>query len=104
MMAYSWPGNVRELENTLTRAAVLARSDTITPDLLALPTEMSTDNQLGQESNDELPLRLVSINILEKEHINNILEHTRWHKGKACKILGISRPALDRKIVKYELK
>jgi two-component system response regulator AtoC len=104
MIAYQWPGNVRELENTLTRAAVLARSNTITPDLLALPKEMISDDQLIQESNDELPLRLVSINTLEKEHIKRILEHTRWHKGKVCKILGISRPALDRKIVKYELK
>jgi two-component system response regulator AtoC len=32
-----------------------------------------------------------------------VLAHVRWHKGKACEILGISRPALDRKIDKYRL-
>ena len=31
---YSWPGNVRELENVLERALILARSDTLGPDLL----------------------------------------------------------------------
>ncbi|MEJ2387635.1 MAG: sigma 54-interacting transcriptional regulator [Chromatiaceae bacterium] len=32
-----------------------------------------------------------------------VLAHVRWHKGQACEILGISRPALDRKIDKYRL-
>ncbi|EPR44801.1 two component, sigma54 specific, transcriptional regulator, Fis family [Desulfovibrio sp. X2] len=34
LRAWSWPGNVRELENVLERALILARSDTLTPDLL----------------------------------------------------------------------
>ena len=47
--------------------------------------------------------RLITMEQLEAEHIQAILEHTRWHKGKACEILNISRPALDRKIAKYKL-
>lgn len=100
---YSWPGNVRELENTLTRAAVLANSDTLTADLLSLPDENQSDDTRYTPNSSPLKLRLVSMDTLEQEHIKNILEYTRWHKGNACEILGISRPALDRKITKYEL-
>jgi DNA-binding protein Fis len=32
-----------------------------------------------------------------------VLRHTGGHKGNSCEILGISRPALDRKIQKYGL-
>jgi len=32
-----------------------------------------------------------------------VLNYTGGHKGKSCDILGISRPALDRKIKKYAL-
>ncbi|MCK4709842.1 MAG: sigma-54-dependent Fis family transcriptional regulator [Gammaproteobacteria bacterium] len=99
---YQWPGNIRELENILTRAAVLARSDTITPDLLGLPDD-STKAPGSEKVAEQQGLRLISINELEQEHIQKILEYTRWHKGNACKILGISRPALERKIKKYEL-
>jgi DNA-binding NtrC family response regulator len=101
--AYHWPGNVRELENALTRAAILARTDSITPDLMALPKEPESENNTAQQAETKSSLRLISLDLLEKEHIQKILEHTRWHKGKACEILEISRPALDRKIIKYEL-
>jgi DNA-binding NtrC family response regulator len=39
----------------------------------------------------------------EHEHVAVVLAHVRWHKAKACEILGVSRPALDRKIEKYQL-
>ncbi|MEA3278715.1 MAG: sigma-54 dependent transcriptional regulator [Pseudomonadota bacterium] len=98
---YDWPGNVRELENTLTRAAVLARNDTITSDLLALPHTFTTDGPSPSRDEENRTLRLVPLEQVEREHVLAILEHTGWHKGKACEILGISRPALDRRISKY---
>ncbi len=100
MQSYNWPGNVRELENILTRAAVLCRDDTITPDLLGL-NNASRSPATGKHEQAKQETELISLDELEKRHVRSILTHTRWHKGKTCEILGISRPALERRIKKY---
>jgi len=100
LLDYHWPGNVRELENLLTRALVLCHGDTLTPELLM------TDDRPGQPpASSEAPADppLQSLSELEAKHVQRVLDHTHWHKGKSCKILGISRPALDRKIEKHQL-
>ncbi len=101
MMGYQWPGNVRELENILTRAAVLCRDDTITPDLLGIDDSTSSQSILKPAESKNPELELISLDEIEERHVKKILEYTRWHKGKACDILGISRPALERRIKKY---
>jgi DNA-binding NtrC family response regulator len=45
-----------------------------------------------------LPLREI-----EKQHIGAVLAHTGWNKRRACALLEISRPTLDRKIEEYAL-
>ena len=98
---HDWPGNVRELENVLTRAAVLARTDMLTPALLQLTktAESHDTSDARQQGAGKTPL--VSLAELEEKHIRAVLEHVHWHKGKACEILAISRPAMERKIKKY---
>ncbi len=101
LQAWGWPGNVRELENTLTHAMVHARGGVLTPDLFSslIPTATTDATLPGPVSQ---PLR--TLDEVEAEHIQIVLRHTGGHKGKTCDILGISRPALDRKIKKYDLR
>lgn len=96
MMEYRWPGNVRELENVLERAAILARSDTITADIIPLRPVVP----LEQEN----PVRLVSLEIVEREHIREVLKRTGFHKSRTAEILGISRKTLDRKIGEFAIQ
>jgi transcriptional regulator with PAS, ATPase and Fis domain len=99
---YHWPGNVRELENVLTRAAALARDDILTPQLLNLNGSNAGSGEAEvKEEESAAPLR--SLEQVEAEHIQRVLDYTGGHKGRSCEILGISRPALDRKIHKYNL-
>ena len=41
---------------------------------------------------------------MEREHIQQTLRRTGFHKSRSAEILGISRKTLDRKIVEYDLE
>ncbi len=100
---YDWPGNVRELENLLTRVAATARTGVITPDLLDLPVAAAGSARSRDDVPDAAQV-LRTLDAVEAEHIQRVLLHTGGHKARSCEILGISRPALDRKIAKYGLR
>ena len=103
LSAHDWPGNVRQLENLLTQAAVRARNGLITRDLLDLgPATERAGAQPALADGPGTPLR--TLDEVEAEHVQRVLDHTEGHKGRACEILGISRPALDRKIARYGLR
>ena len=99
LLQHPWPGNVRELENVLTQALVRARDGGITADLIRF-------HEIGAaelpETPEESPLQ--TLEEVEARHIQKVLDHTGGHKTNSCRILGISRPALDRKIRKYRLR
>lgn len=95
LTAHDWSGNVRELENVLRHSVVVARGGIIMPhDLPELARKSAR-----RESIDLKPLREV-----EAEHIRRTLEHTKWNKSLASKILGITRPTLDKKVREYGIE
>jgi DNA-binding NtrC family response regulator len=98
LSAYAWPGNVRELENTLTRAVVLAKSDVLDETLLPLG---NAAQPLAADVDAEGSL--TTLREVERRHIARVLAHTEWNKRRACAVLDISRPTLDRKIEEYGL-
>lgn len=101
LLHHDWPGNVRELENILTQALVQAREGAISADLIRFhsPQEIQADSP--STTDNEV---LQTLEAVEARHIQKVLWHTGGHKGNSCQILGISRPALDRKIKKYGLR
>lgn len=94
---YAWPGNIRELENILTQAVIRLRGTVIEVDHLNISIQTEPDYTDHSETEPK------SLADMEAGHIRKVLLFCHGHKGNSCKILGISRPALDRKIVRYGL-
>ena len=91
---------MRELENTLTRAVVLAKTDVLDETLLPLGRRAAPPAAPRPTPRATLP----TLRELERRHIIRVLAHTEWNKRRACAILDISRPTLDRKIEEYGLR
>jgi DNA-binding NtrC family response regulator len=112
---YSWPGNVRELRNVIERAALLARGGRISS--VDLPHEVFETSMArhpaaegphgtaayAPETMRANPSVPASLEALERERILEVLENTRWNRGRAAGILGISVRTLYRKIKAFGL-
>ena len=91
MLTYAWPGNVRELKNAIERAALLAGSNPITPELLNLPQNAAG---LAAVRNLDEPSR---------EVVEAALHKADGVVSRAAQSLGLSRQALYRRMERYGL-
>ena len=101
LRAYHWPGNIRELRNIVERAVALSTGPMIDSDDIWLSTIEALHRPAGAAGAAYQPL---TIEQLEKEHIQATLKFTDWNKSRAAEILGIERSTLDRKIKGYDIK
>jgi len=96
LMLHAWPGNIRELENVIECAIVMALKDTITEDLILLPTwkaEEVTLKPLKESKHD-----------FEKNYLIHLLEISRGNISQAAKLAGKYRSDLYELLEKHHLK
>ncbi len=99
---YHWPGNVRELENTVERAAVLARSGVID----AQDIQLKSASRNAENWTDQIPLAegwKTNLAGAEKTMLVRALRLAGGNKSKAAEILKIHRRLLYEKIHEYEI-
>ncbi|PIW69688.1 MAG: sigma-54-dependent Fis family transcriptional regulator [Ignavibacteriales bacterium CG12_big_fil_rev_8_21_14_0_65_30_8] len=97
---YTFPGNVRELDHIIERAIIFASDDTIKPEDLNLPSSDKKDQSTDATSEHT---EIVSMEEIEKKHIENALNYFKWDRAKTAYKLGISIKTLYSKIKKYSL-
>jgi len=95
---YRWPGNVRELENAIERAVVLAETETIGTELLAI--DMSGKSQLRPIAERESQASTAHDDPMEELSLEDyfqrfVLEHQdQMNETQLASKLGISRKCL----------
>jgi two-component system response regulator HupR/HoxA len=97
LLAYHWPGNVRELENVVERAVALAETDLIGPD--DLPRAMQ--ERKGQDLLSNAVAQGFTLDQLEREFIERVLDLEGGNKTRAAQRLGLDRKTLYRKLEEY---
>jgi two-component system response regulator AtoC len=107
---YHWPGNVRQLRYAIEKAVILTGNEYLVPDdfkfLFEKPEKTRGAHLVEGDSSNiyiSTPLESASLSNVEKELIRSVLEKVDWNKSRASRILGISRPRLDRLIQKYRI-
>jgi two-component system, NtrC family, response regulator AtoC len=112
IMEHDWPGNIRELEHVIEGAIILSSHDVIEPEDLTLNSNLSrsmkprTDKQNGS-SNHRFTMTteedILSLEELEKQHIQKVLEQNEWSRVKTAQDLGITPKTLYLKIKRYNI-
>jgi transcriptional regulator with PAS, ATPase and Fis domain len=95
LQEYQWPGNIRELRNVIERAVLLARGRVIRAQDLPLNLAAAPGSPASMVGGQ------LTLEELERRHIESVLIQTKWHQGKAAEGLGISSKTLYRKIREY---
>jgi len=94
LKAYSFPGNVRELENIIERAVILEKGTLIRPESLPQTLKMFQIETIDPE-------RVRTLEELNRDYAEKVLEYAGGNRSKAAELLGISRTSLWR-ILKEE--
>jgi len=105
LMTYDWPGNVRELEHTIEGAILLSTGDTIEESDLSMHMVRSDrGTEVGGvpvSGPSDIPQGTLSLEDLEKIHIERVLRMFNYSRTRTADALGISKKTLYLKIKRY---
>jgi two-component system response regulator HydG len=96
LKAYHWPGNVRELQHSIERAVIMSSSSSLRPSDLLLPGS-------GRASRDAAERGTFNLEKIEEMTIRRAMGAFGGNVSKVARELGISRPALYRRLERYGL-
>lgn len=101
LFEYDWPGNIRELEKVIERGVMLTVDNFI--DIQHLPERMLSLAKAELVEDKPYPYVNLSLDEIEKKHLLEVLRANGFNKQKAARVLGLTRPALYRKLKKHKL-
>lgn len=112
LASHLWPGNIRELRNLLQKALVLEEPKGLLPEHLTFvplpqvrmkePLAANAESLLPSTS-FQLPKGGISLELVEKDFLQQALDLSGNNQTKAAELLGVSRHTLRYRLEKYGL-
>ncbi len=103
LSTYNWPGNIRELRHTIERAVLLGDDRALSLDIIRSSLDSKFENpdrkRTPPPSNRielSVDYKKESLETIEQIYAKMVLKKENGNKSKTAKILGISRPKLDK--------
>jgi formate hydrogenlyase transcriptional activator len=101
LVAYHWPGNIRELQNLVERAVILSTGPVLKVPLDDLKSQLRATPASGR------PVRIETLEDVERRHILETLQATDWvvggERGAAVR-LGLKRSTLQVRMEKLGIR
>ena len=101
---YPWTGNVREMRNVIERVMLMEDGREIEPRHLNFMRNPPSGDFVAAGHTLKLPPTGLNLDELSKDLIIQALERCGGHRGRAAKLLGMSRPTMIYRIEKYGIK
>ncbi|MDD8018892.1 MAG: sigma-54 dependent transcriptional regulator [Bacteroidota bacterium] len=99
LLQYDWPGNIRELQHAIEGAMLMSHGDEITAnDFILTQTNVVQETIFTPKGTS-----ILTMNELEKIHIEHTLKKFKYNRGKTSKALGITVKTLYLKIKRYKI-
>lgn len=110
LTAYNWPGNIRELRNAFERAVLLCDSGVLTVKHFENIIDRQADEifsvakkaSIDQVEHDldtiqlEIPFATTDLHHVSLLYIHKVLKKVNGNKSLVARLLGVSRPTVDR--------
>lgn len=107
LLSHDWPGNVRELEHVLEGAVLLSSSDYVEESDLSMyfhHSDRPSGTATSGVSSAGIPEGVLSLEEVERIHIERVLKQQNYSRTKTATTLGISKKTLYLKIKQYGMK
>lgn len=101
LLAYRWPGNVRELKNAMERAMAMTRLEELTVE--DLPPRIKDHRESHQAFQVTTPEELLSLEDIQRQYVEYVMETVGGNKSLAARTLGLSRRTLYRMLSRWGL-
>jgi DNA-binding NtrC family response regulator len=99
LLEADWPGNIRELRNVIERALLRTESGVVGADALRFDLPPAPAPAPGASSPP--PPTTMTLDQVERGHIERVLSEEGWHVERAAKRLGLPRSTLYERLKRY---